>query len=117
MHNRKTDSKVTAQSLLHLDVNKDCSPIKQEWSIEEVKKLAQESDMLLTDEHILLLLSLREFYNQFAQVPNKRGWLKWISENLGKEKADSIYLMQLFGENPLKTACKLAGLPEPRHCL
>ena len=42
---------------------------------------------------------------------------KAIEKKLGKDKAKSIYLFQLFPEGPAKQATKIAGLPKPAKCL
>lgn len=87
------------------------------WSLQQAENIAKEKGIILTEEHILLVINLRDFYQKFAHIPIMRNWLKWISQTLSPEKADSLYLMKLFGERPLKLVCELGGLPLPRHCL
>jgi tRNA 2-thiouridine synthesizing protein E len=43
--------------------------------------------------------------------------VKHVRSQLGEEKGNSIYLMQLFPGSPAKLASKLAGLPKPDNCL
>jgi tRNA 2-thiouridine synthesizing protein E len=46
-----------------------------------------------------------------------RPLVKYIGQRLGKEKGNSIYLLQLFPGSPAKLASKIAGLPRPENCL
>ena len=55
--------------------------------------------------------------SQFKHLPNARVFTKAIAVELGEEKGNSRYLHKLFPDGPLKTACKLAGLPKPPTCL
>ena len=49
--------------------------------------------------------------------PAMRPLAKYIKLHLGAEKANSIYLMQLFPQSPAKYLAKIAGLPRPENCL
>jgi TusE/DsrC/DsvC family sulfur relay protein len=42
---------------------------------------------------------------------------KVLAARLGKEKASSLYLYQLFPDGPAKQACRYAGLPKPISCI
>jgi tRNA 2-thiouridine synthesizing protein E len=42
---------------------------------------------------------------------------KYIKQELGADKAGSIYLLTLFPGSPAKLAAKIAGLPRPENCL
>jgi tRNA 2-thiouridine synthesizing protein E len=46
-----------------------------------------------------------------------RPLVKQVREQLGEDKANSIYLMQLFPGSPAKLLAKIAGLPRPTNCL
>ena len=46
-----------------------------------------------------------------------RPFVKLVKDQLGKDKGNSIYLMELFGPSPAKMAAKCAGLPRPTNCL
>jgi tRNA 2-thiouridine synthesizing protein E len=89
----------------------------QDWSPDVAESLAHQEDKELTPEHWEILWLLRQFYQEFELSPAMRPFSKYIHQELGADKARSIYLMQLFGESPAKTAARLAGLPKPDNCL
>jgi len=88
-----------------------------DWSPEVAETLAAQEGRELTPEHWEILRLLREFYQEFELSPAMRPFSKYIRQQLGSEKARSIYLMQLFGESPAKSAARFAGLPKPDNCL
>ncbi|WP_404419721.1 TusE/DsrC/DsvC family sulfur relay protein [Marinospirillum sp.] len=89
----------------------------QDWSPDVAESLAAQEGKKLTSEHWEILWLLRQFYQEFELSPAMRPFSKYLRQELGPEKARSIYLMQLFGESPAKTAARLAGLPKPDNCL
>ncbi|MDX1397703.1 MAG: TusE/DsrC/DsvC family sulfur relay protein [Oceanospirillum sp.] len=88
-----------------------------DWQPEVAEQIAREEGLELTEAHWEILNLLRQFYQEFELSPAMRPLVKYIGINLDKDKAKSIYLMQLFGESPAKMASKLAGLPKPTNCL
>ena len=46
-----------------------------------------------------------------------RPLVKYIGQELGKDKGSSLYLLSLFPGSPARLASKLAGLPKPDNCL
>ncbi|WP_202931218.1 TusE/DsrC/DsvC family sulfur relay protein [Oceanospirillum linum] len=88
-----------------------------DWQPEVAEQMAEKEGLELTEAHWEVIHLLRRFYQEFELSPAMRPLVKYIGLNLGKEKAKSIYLMQLFGESPAKMASKLAGLPKPTNCL
>ena len=81
-----------------------------------IKKLAMNERIILTNDHWEVLNLLRTFYKQFNHTPNQRIFTKYVANNLGKDKGNSLYLMKLFDSNPVKMAAKIAGLPRPTNC-
>ncbi len=71
----------------------------------------------LSAAHWEIIELLREFYRQYEQAPAMRPLVKYVSQQLGKDKGNSIYLLQLFPGSPAKIASKIAGLPRPENCL
>ena len=71
----------------------------------------------LTDEHWAVIEILRTFYQRFDTAPAMRPLVKWVKQELGADKGNSIYLMGLFPESPAKVAALIAGLPRPTNCL
>ena len=79
--------------------------------------LAASDAVELTDAHWEIIGILREFYAATEVAPAMRPFVKLVRERLGQDKGNSIYLMELFGASPAKTAAKWAGLPRPTNCL
>lgn len=89
-----------------------------QWSAPVAIDIAAESEILLTEKHWEIIELLRQFYKQHEiSPPSNRLFVKAVKEQLGEDKGNSIYLMQLFPGTPAKTACRIAGLPRPTNCL
>ncbi|MDO8941151.1 MAG: TusE/DsrC/DsvC family sulfur relay protein [Methylicorpusculum sp.] len=88
-----------------------------EWNEDVANQLAQLGNIELTSEHWEILGFIRDYYNRYKHLPNARMFTKAIAKQLGEQKGNSRYLHRLFPDGPLKTACKLAGLPKPPTCL
>lgn len=87
------------------------------WNRQLSLELAQSCHVDLSDDHWEIIFALREFYTSTDVSPSMRPFVKLIRDRYGADKGNSIYLMQLFGPSPAKTAAKIAGLPKPTHCL
>ena len=87
------------------------------WDPDVAAALAATDEQVLNDAHWEVLLALREFYARTDTAPAMRPFVKLVKNALGEDKGNSIYLMELFGESPAKTAAKWAGLPRPTNCL
>ena len=88
-----------------------------DWSEPVADALAKNEGFELTSAHREIIHCLRQFYREFDLSPAMRPLIKYIGIQLGKEKANSIYLLQLFPGSPAKIAAKIAGLPKPENCL
>lgn len=88
-----------------------------EWNEAIANVIAQRENIALTDAHWEILNLLRDFYRQFEQSPAMRALVKYVGQQLGKDKGNSIYLLKLFPGSPAKIASKIAGLPRPENCL
>jgi tRNA 2-thiouridine synthesizing protein E len=89
----------------------------EDWSPAVAKFIAQQEGIELEDKHWEIIYLLRQFYAQFELSPAMRPLIKFISQQLSKEKASSLYLLTLFPGSPAKLASKIAGLPKPDNCL
>jgi tRNA 2-thiouridine synthesizing protein E len=87
------------------------------WNESIAAAFAADERIELNAAHWEILHLLREFYRQYDQSPAMRPLVKYIGQQLGKEKGNSIYLLQLFPGSPAKLASRLAGLPRPENCL
>ncbi len=87
------------------------------WDTDVAKALAANDGASLTAAHWEVMHALRAFYARTDTAPAMRPFVKLVKTALGPEKGNSIYLMELFGESPAKTAARWAGLPRPTNCL
>lgn len=88
-----------------------------DWSETVASEIARQENIVLTDQHWEMIALIREFYSSFEISPAMRPLVKFTASKLGKEKGNSIYLMQLFPGSPAKLLSKIAGLPRPKNCL
>lgn len=89
----------------------------EDWNTAVANTLAAQEKIVLTEMHWEILYILRDFYRQFEQSPAMRALVKYVGQQLGKDKGNSIYLLKLFPGSPAKIASKIAGLPRPENCL
>lgn len=90
---------------------------QSQWNPEVGSAIAKAHGVELTETHWEILNLLRDFCDQGNEPPSMRHLSREIREQLGSDKAKSIYLMRLFGSSPAKMAARLAGLPKPKNCL
>jgi tRNA 2-thiouridine synthesizing protein E len=88
-----------------------------DWNQQVADQLAINEGITLSDEHWQILSLIQDFYHTFELSPAMRPLVKYIGQQLGKEKGNSLYLLQLFPGSPAKLAAKIAGLPKPENCL
>lgn len=88
-----------------------------QWNESLAANIAQGEGITLTDEHLAIIHTLRDFYQQHEVALANRPFVKLIKNTYGPDKGNSIYLMTLFPESPAKIAAKIAGLPKPANCL
>ena len=88
-----------------------------DWSIRIAEFMAHEDSCCLTENHWIVIHLIRDYYREHQVAQGVRILVKQIGKKLGKDKANSRYLYQLFPEGPAKQACKYAGLPKPTGCI
>lgn len=88
-----------------------------DWNDAIAIELAQNENLTLTSDHWQVIHFLRYFYQQYQTTPTMRILIKELIPHLGADKANSIYLHQLFPAGLMKQACKIAGLPKPTRCM
>ena len=89
----------------------------RDWNMELAEELANANDIVLSPEHWEIIELAQSFFHEFDYAPSQRPLANFIKSKLGKDKASSIYLMQLFGASPAKMVARLGGLPKPKNCL
>lgn len=88
-----------------------------DWNKTVATEIAKQDAIELTADHWHILNFLRYFYFEFNNTPTVRMLVKELANKAGIEKANSIYLHQLFPQGVIKQACKIAGLPKPARCI
>ena len=91
--------------------------VLSDWNESVAKALALEEGISLTSAHWELINLLRNFHQRSDLIPSTRVLVKLMARELGAEKGKSLYLMQLFPKTPLKSVCKISGLPRPTNCV
>ena len=89
-----------------------------DWTPIVAQQLAAQQQLTLNEEHWAVINSIRLFYQQYHRSSTTRVLLKYLAQQLGADKASSIYVMSLFGDGtPAKTVARIAGLPKPTNCI
>lgn len=88
-----------------------------DWSEAIAKQIANNEGIALGDQHWELIRLIRRFYDTYERSPSMRPLVKYAGRQLGRDKGNSIYFMQLFPGSPVKLLSKIAGLPRPENCL
>lgn len=88
-----------------------------DWDEAVAQQLASSESIELSPAHWEIIHCLRKFYAEFELSPAMRPLVKYVAQELGPEKGNSIYLMRLFPGSPAKVAARIAGLPRPENCL
>jgi tRNA 2-thiouridine synthesizing protein E len=88
-----------------------------DWSEALAAELALREGIEFSAAHLDIVLALRRFHQRYQLSPAMRPLVKFIGQELGVEKGNSLYLMSLFPGSPAKLASKIAGLPKPDNCL
>lgn len=88
-----------------------------DWNKSIAEALAAQEEITLTEAHWEIITLLRQFYTEFELSPAMRILVRYVKEQMGEDKGNSIYLLSLFPGSPAKIASKIAGLPKPTNCL
>lgn len=87
------------------------------WSEKLAFKIALIDEIELNAEQLAIVNLARDFYKEFNTTPSIRMLVKFVSQQFGKEKGNSIYLQTLFPKGVALQVSKIAGLPKPSKCL
>lgn len=88
-----------------------------QWDENLAPHIAQSEQIELTEDHWEVINYVRKFYEDFGTSPSIRPLVKYLGQELGKDKGNSLYLYKLFPKGPAKQATKIAGLPKPKRCI
>ena len=87
-----------------------------DWNETVADLLAAQADIVLTEAHWEVINLARQYRQEHLIFPANRVLIKLMREQLGEDKASSIYLMQLFTGKPRRFIAMIAGLPKPTNC-
>lgn len=88
------------------------------WTPVIAQQLADTLAVELTDEHLQVLLQVREFFDKFNHAPATRPLIKWLQKTLPEQDISNQKLQQLFNTGLVaRHVNRLAGLPKPPNCL
>ena len=89
----------------------------QLWTPKMAEKIAARESVELTNQHWEIILLARKYYEESDSPPAMRALVKYLRHHLGSTAGNSIYLLKLFPETPVKIVCKISGLSKPSFCL
>ena len=90
---------------------------RNEWSEELMRYMAQKDGLQLTQAHLLVIRTVREFYEEYATTPAMRMLIAILKKKGHPELASSMELAKLFPQGAAKSAARYAGLPKPVKCI
>jgi tRNA 2-thiouridine synthesizing protein E len=85
-----------------------------DWNEQVAEALARQEQIVLTDEHWVVIRFMREYYEQRHIAPDARHVMKHLARVKGEGKAGRNDLFVLFPYGYVKQACKIAGMRKPR---
>ena len=88
-----------------------------DWNEDVAADLAVKEGIDLSPAHWELIQLIRKFHERFEVSPAMRPLIKFAKQELGVEKATSLYFLKLFPGSPAKILAKISGLPRPENCL
>ncbi|MDE0250563.1 MAG: TusE/DsrC/DsvC family sulfur relay protein [Gammaproteobacteria bacterium] len=87
--------------------------MSEDWSDEDVRKVAAEEGITLTDDHFEVMHALQEYYSRHEiNLINMRELHDALEEKF-HYKGGLKYLYDLFPGGPIAQGCKMAGLHVP----
>lgn len=84
-----------------------------QWNPEVALMLAAGEGLELDHERNAIVRFVRDYFEQYAAVPEARQVLKHMRSLWGQERATRRYLYRLFPRGYGQQACKIAGMRKP----
>lgn len=88
-----------------------------DWNPDIARLLAAKDGLLLNEQHLLVLGTVREFYARFEYAPATRPLIKFLIKELGDHISNAQLMHDFQTGLVARTLARLAGLPKPANCL
>lgn len=85
------------------------------WDETQARAIARILNIILSDEHWIVIKAMREIYEAYDMVPTNRAIITAVRKDI--PEFSSLDLQRLFPDNPIISLCKISGLPKPERCL
>ena len=82
----------------------------------ELDSIANQENIALTKEHLIVINLLQEFYKEFTINPSTRALINYAKNKIPDLNLDSLMFVKLF-PNGIEQACRIAQLPKSPRCL
>ena len=87
----------------------------EDWDEALANTLAEEEDILLSEQHWSVIRLIREYFREHGIVPDVRHVAAFLASVHGSSKKQAKQaLFKLFLYGYVKQACKIAGMRKPR---
>lgn len=83
---------------------------------EIIQQTAKNENIVLTEQHMIVISLLQKFYQEFTLIPSTRALINYSKNNAKDLALDSILFVKLF-PNGIAQACRIANLPPSPRCL
>ena len=90
---------------------------EKDWSEDLMHYMASLEGLTLTEDHIIVIKTIQEYFNTYATTPPIRGLIKILKTKGLDNLANSITLAKLFPNGAAKSVAKFAGLKKPIKCI
>lgn len=88
-----------------------------DWTPDTARSMAALEGLQLTEQHLLILLQVREFYQRFGHAPATRPLIRFLVKQLGEQISNAQLMTDFQTGLVARTLSRLAGLPKPANCL
>ncbi|SPT68422.1 Sulfurtransferase TusE [Anaerobiospirillum thomasii] len=87
------------------------------WNQEIMHEMARLDGLELTDRHIIIIKTVRDYYEKFNTTPPMRSLIAYLKQQGLTDLSSSMALAALFPDGAAKSAAKYAGLKKPVKCV
>jgi len=88
-----------------------------QWRPAVAESMARSDGLTLTTDHWWMIEFVRHYHQVYRTPPLMRVVVTAYREHKQDPALGSRHVYRLFGEHPVRQACRLGGLPKPDWCL